>query len=73
MLYDMWMWLTDLGNSKMLALLIFFPTFVGIIIYVYTNKNRTKRLESYKYIPFMDDDDSLREDPAKKQGEKENG
>jgi cbb3-type cytochrome oxidase subunit 3 len=68
MLGDIWLWLTDLGNSKMLALLIFFPTFVGIIIYVYTNKNRSKRLESYKYIPFQDDEESLRDGPTHKKG-----
>ena len=59
MLYDIWMWLTDLGNSKMTALLIFFPLFVGMLFYVYTNKNRSKRLESYKYIPFDDDQDEV--------------
>mgnify|MGYP006271774775 CR=1 FL=1 len=48
-------WLADLGNSKVLALLIFFPTFVGIVIYVFTGKRRKQRLESYKYIPFADE------------------
>jgi len=73
MLYDIWMWLTDLGNSKMLALLIFFPTFVGIIIYVYTNKNRTKRLESYKYIPFLDDDSMPTQTSSQKKPDQQQG
>ncbi len=62
-MYDIFMWFTDLGNSKIAALLIFFPIFVGIILYVYTNKKRSKRLESYKYIPFDDDQDEV---PSKK-------
>ncbi|MFP4251809.1 MAG: cbb3-type cytochrome oxidase subunit 3 [Guyparkeria sp.] len=44
-------------NSKPLALILFFSTFVGIILYVYTGKKRKQRLESYKDIPFMDDDE----------------
>ncbi|MFN2380935.1 MAG: cbb3-type cytochrome oxidase subunit 3 [Guyparkeria sp.] len=44
-------------NSKPLALILFFSTFVGIIVYVYTGKRRKQRLESYKDIPFMDDDE----------------
>ncbi|HFC91243.1 MAG TPA: CcoQ/FixQ family Cbb3-type cytochrome c oxidase assembly chaperone [Leucothrix mucor] len=56
-MYDIFMWFTDLGNSKIAALLIFFPIFIGIILYAYTNKDRSKRLESYKYIPFDDDQD----------------
>ncbi len=62
-MYDIFMWFTDLGNSKIAALLIFFPVFIGIILYVYTNKKRSKRLESYKYIPFDDDQDEV---PRKK-------
>ena len=30
--------------------------FVGILLYVFTGKKRSKRLESYKNIPFLDDD-----------------
>jgi len=66
MIYDIWMWLTDLGNSKITALLIFFPLFIGMLLYVYTNKNRSKRLESYKYIPLDDDLDEI----PNKEGEK---
>lgn len=56
MLAEAWLWLTDLGNSKMLALLIFFFTFIGIVLYVYTNRQRSERLESYKFLPLQDDD-----------------
>jgi hypothetical protein len=30
--------------------------FVGILLYVFTGKKRSKRLESYKNIPFQEDD-----------------
>ena len=71
MLTDIWMWITDLGNSKIAALLIFFVTFVGIVIYVYANKARSERLESYRYVPFLDDDDVQKPDEVSpKQGEK---
>ncbi len=49
-------WFTRLENTKPFALVLFFITFVGIIIYVYSNKKRNKRLESYKNIPFEEDD-----------------
>lgn len=58
MLADFWGWITQLGNSKIVALLIFFPTFLGIVWYAFFNRARSQRLESYKYIPFQDDDES---------------
>lgn len=57
MIGDIFAWLGDMENSKPLALILFFGTFVGIILYVYTGKRRKQRLESYKDIPFMDDDE----------------
>jgi len=50
------LWFTRMENSKIVALLLFFFTFCGILIYVFTGKKRSRRLESYKYIPFQDDD-----------------
>jgi len=52
---EMLQWLGHLENSKIVALLIFFVTFCGILIYVFTGKQRKERLESYKYIPFDDE------------------
>jgi cbb3-type cytochrome oxidase subunit 3 len=49
-------WLTDMQYTKPVALVIFFVTFVGIVLYVFTGKKRKDRFESYKDIPFMDDD-----------------
>ena len=62
------LWFTRLENSKILALLLFFFTFCGILIYVYTGKKRSERLESYKYMPLMDDEEDLNAD----NGEEEN-
>ena len=55
---DFWTWILDLGNSKTVALLVFFTTFVGIVLYVYSSKRRSERLESYRYMPLMDDDEA---------------
>ncbi|MFO7581235.1 cbb3-type cytochrome oxidase subunit 3 [Guyparkeria sp.] len=57
MIGDIFAWLGNMENSKPLALILFFSAFVGIILYVYTGKRRKQRLESYKDIPFMDDDE----------------
>ena len=56
-------WLGQLENSKVVALLLFFVTFCGIVLYVFTGKRRRERLESYKYIPFADEEKS--EDESK--------
>ncbi|MFO7542640.1 MAG: cbb3-type cytochrome c oxidase subunit 3 [Thiobacillus sp.] len=56
------MWFSKPENTKPLALIIFFATFVGIVIYVYGSKKRSKQLESYRDIPFLDE-------PADKQGD----
>lgn len=52
----MFEWLSNMENTKPLALVIFLVVFVGIVLYVFTGKKRSKRLESYKNIPFLDDD-----------------
>lgn len=62
---EMLQWLGHLENSKILALLIFFVAFCGILIYVYTGKQRKERLESYKYIPFADEDNSESDETRK--------
>jgi len=50
------LWFSRFENTKILALLLFFVTFCGILIYVYTGEQRSRRLESYKYIPLQDND-----------------
>ncbi|MGA0937922.1 MAG: cbb3-type cytochrome oxidase subunit 3 [Sedimenticolaceae bacterium] len=54
----MFEWLSSMENTKPLALVIFFVTFVGILFYVFTGKKRSERLESYKNIPFLEDEQS---------------
>jgi cbb3-type cytochrome oxidase subunit 3 len=56
-MFEWLQWFTKMENSKVLALIIFFVTFCLILLYVYTNKKRSKRLESYKNIPFQDDEE----------------
>lgn len=57
MLVQGWLWVADMGNSKVLALLIFFSTFIGILLYVYASRERSERLESYRYVPFLDEEE----------------
>ncbi len=49
-------WFTHMENTKPFVLVLFSITFVGIIMYVYTGKKRSDRLESYKNIPLTDDE-----------------
>lgn len=54
-------WLMQPNNGRLFVLLLFFTTYVGILIYVFTGKKRTEQLESYKDIPFQDEDDNASE------------
>ncbi len=54
---DFFYWFTDHNNSKMAAVVIFFVVFVGIIFYVFTNKDRKARYDAYRSIPLMDEED----------------
>lgn len=49
-------WFKNMENTKPFALVLFFITFILIILYIYTGKKRSQRLESYKNIPLEDDD-----------------
>ena len=49
-------WLSHPENSKPLGLLIFFVTFLGILWFVFGNRQRGQKLESYKDIPFLDEE-----------------
>ncbi len=61
------MWFSKPENTKPLALIIFFVTFIGIVIYVYGSKKRGKQLESYRDIPFLDDQPGDKDDTKDKQ------
>lgn len=48
-------WFAHFENTKPLALVIFFVTFCGILFYVFGNKQRSERLESYRDMPLRDE------------------
>lgn len=52
---------TSMDFTKPFALVLFFTTFVGIIAYVYLSRDRSKRLESYRFIPLDESDKDLDE------------
>ncbi|MHC5225756.1 cbb3-type cytochrome oxidase subunit 3 [Ignatzschineria sp. LJL83] len=72
---DFFVWFTDLGNAKTLAAVIFFTVFIGIIIYTFTGKERKKRFDEYRYIPFMDDEEFIfdKKDDKSKQDQNKDG
>ena len=53
-------WFAYPENTKPLGLLIFFITFCLIVFWVYGSRKRGKKLEEYKNIPFLDDDDEVK-------------
>jgi cbb3-type cytochrome oxidase subunit 3 len=55
------MWFSKPENTKPLALIIFFVTFIGVVIYAYGSKTRSKKLESYRDIPFLDDEEGKKD------------
>ena len=54
-MFDWLLWFTRLENAKIVALILFFGAFCAILIYVFTDAKRARRLESYKNIPFLDE------------------
>lgn len=56
MMVEFFGWFTSLENSKVLALILFFTVFCGIVIYLYSSKSRSEQLEAHKYIPLQDDE-----------------
>ena len=49
-------WFTHMENTKPFVLVLFSITFVLILFYVFSNRDRSKRFESYKNIPFQDEE-----------------
>lgn len=56
---DIFRFLATWEYTKVMLLIVFFITFVGVGLYVLTGKKRGERLESYKNIPFLDDEDKV--------------
>jgi len=48
-------WFTHMENTKPLALILFFVTFVGVLAYLFIGKERSEAIERQKYIPLDDD------------------
>jgi len=67
-MFDWLEWFSHMENSKPFALVVLFVGFVGVIFYLFTGKQRGERLESYKNMPFLDDEDDL-ESPRTDKGE----
>ena len=70
-------WLMVLANAKIVSMLILFTTFTAIVIYVYGSKKRGERFETYRNIPFLDDDEDgmvpvnkSSQEPSQSKGEK---
>jgi cbb3-type cytochrome oxidase subunit 3 len=59
---DVLNWFSKPENTKPLGLIIFFVTFVGILYYAFGSKRRSERLESYRQMPFLDDDEDNKEE-----------
>lgn len=55
-------WFASFENTKPVALVILFVTFVFIVLYVFGDKKRSERLETYKDMPFLDDETEIKED-----------
>ncbi|MHB1677655.1 MAG: CcoQ/FixQ family Cbb3-type cytochrome c oxidase assembly chaperone [Sulfuriferula sp.] len=58
-------WFVSFEHAKPLALVILFITFVLILVYVFGNKRRGERLESYKDMLFHDEESDTKEDRIK--------
>jgi len=50
-------WFAHPENTKPLGLIIFFVTFCLILVWAYGSRKRGRKLEEYKNIPFLDDDE----------------
>lgn len=61
-MFDWLEWFKHMENTKPFVLVLFFIVFILIILYIYTGKKRSQRLESYKNIPLEDDDENHHKD-----------
>ncbi len=64
-MHEWFTWFTRMEHTKPFALVLFFVTFILIVLYIYTGKKRSQRLESYKHIPLDDDQPVDPKDPEK--------
>ena len=52
---ELFEWFTHMENTKPLALVLYFVTFVGILAYLFVGRQRSASIERHKYIPLDDD------------------
>ena len=52
---ELFEWFTHMENTKPLALVLYFVTFVGILAYLFVGRQRSENIERHKYIPLDDD------------------
>ena len=55
--FNLLLWFAEVEHAKPFVLVLFFITFVGILIYVFGGKKRGQRLEAEKYAIFEEDSD----------------
>jgi len=54
---DLLDWISRPGVAGLVILFVLFPLFILIVLYTYSGSKRKDRLESYRDIPFLDDDE----------------
>jgi len=52
---DIFRWIAEHEQNKFILMLLLFGTYIGIVVYLFINKRRGERLESYKHIPLDDE------------------
>jgi cbb3-type cytochrome oxidase subunit 3 len=57
-MFDWLCWFTNMENTTPFFFVLFSITFFLFIFYFFTNRKRSKRLESYKNIPFQEDNEN---------------
>jgi cbb3-type cytochrome oxidase subunit 3 len=65
---EFFLWFTRPDHSKIFVTVLFTVVYTLILLYVFTNKKRGKRLEAYKNIPFEEGDEKT---PQSKENEHE--
>ncbi|WP_407275698.1 cbb3-type cytochrome oxidase subunit 3 [Halothiobacillus sp. DCM-1] len=60
-------WIGRPEIAKPIELVLLFSIFIIVVFYAYASRKRSKRLESYKDIPFLDDHDHIPTDAKNKQ------